>query len=500
MKVFSASQIYEADRQTLYNQNITSFELMERAGKKAFDWLHTYLSGTDKIIHIFCGVGNNGGDGMVIGRFLHIQGYSVKLYIVNYTDKWSEDFRLSHAEFERQTFFKASTINKLSEFPAIGKKEIVIDSIFGIGINRPIVGWLKQLIHHLNQTEAIKIAIDIPSGLFPDKANMDMEAIFKADYTLTFQVPKFTFFLPSTAPFVAKYKTLNIELDEGYLDKAQPLACLIDKQKILEIYKPRPKFSHKGTFGHALIIGGSYGKIGAAVLATEACLRSGAGLVTAFIPRCGYSILQTAVPEAMVFSDKENDYISNIVVEFEPSAVGIGVGMGKNVSTHHAFLSFLKNVKVPLVIDADALNILAENEEALSFLPKNTILTPHPGELRRLIGKWENDDEKIEKTMAFSQKHDVIVVIKGAYTLVVDRKRLFINTSGNPGMATAGSGDVLTGMLTAFLSQGYDYLSATILGVYLHGRAADSAVQKIGHEGIIAGDIIKNIGRSFKEL
>lgn len=272
---------------------------------------------------------------------------------------------------------------------------------------------------------------------------------------------------------------------------------IIDRNIIKNIYKPILNNTHKGLQGHALIIGGSYGKIGSVVLSSKACLKTGAGLVTSFIPKCGYDIMQISIPEVMVITDKEFEFISDIKIDIKPKAIGIGMGMGLTLTTLKCFHTFLTQNTVPLVIDADGINILAKNNDCIPLLVKNTILTPHLKELERLIGPWEFEEEKLVKTIDFCRKHQTIIVIKGAPTIIVTPDYLYQNTTGNQGLATAGSGDTLTGIITSFLAQGYNAEEAAILGVYLHGLTATLATPKTGYESFIASDIIKNIGKAF---
>ncbi|PWB24481.1 NAD(P)H-hydrate dehydratase [Flavobacterium sp. HTF] len=274
----------------------------------------------------------------------------------------------------------------------------------------------------------------------------------------------------------------------------------ITKQEILTFYKPVNPLAHKGIQGHALIIGGSYGKIGAVVLASKACLKTGCGLVTAFVPKCGYQIVQTSIPEVMAATDENENCLTNIVLPVEPEAIGIGPGMGQDKESQKALFNFLKTANKPLVLDADALNILSLNKSWLDLLPENTILTPHPKELERLIGSWESDTEKFENTIAFSEHYKVIIVMKGAPTFIVNQSKIYQNTTGNAALATAGSGDVLTGMITSLLAQGYVPDQAVRLGVYLHGLTADIALPKTGYQSFIASDIIKNLGKAFLSL
>lgn len=500
MKIFSAKQLYEADKVTVEKQHITSEALMERAGTQIFQWLHQRLNGAPVPIRIFCGIGNNGGDGLVVGRMLIEHGYNVIVYVVNCSDKRSKNFLINYDRIKNITKKWPILMKGEADFPEINPEDIIVDAIFGIGLNRCPGGWVKKLIQYLNESNAFKLAIDIPSGLYSNMPLEDTEAVFKANHTLTFQTPKLSFFLPETAPFVSNFDVLEIGLDIEFLQNTEPLAQLIGKLEAQRFYRPRQQFGHKGTYGHALIVAGSYGKIGAAVLATTAAFKIGAGMVTAFVPKCGYPILQTAVPEAMVLTDKEDEYLSEISFDFGPSAIGIGMGIGKNQATVAALKKLFQKKDIPFVIDADALNILSENKSMLKLLPKNSVLTPHPGELKRLIGNWKDDYDKLDKVKEFSEKYEVIVIIKGAYTITVYGDKLYINTTGNPGMGTAGSGDALSGVLTGLLSQGYDPLLASVFGVYLHGRAGDIAAGQLGYEALMAGDVIDNLSEAYIDL
>lgn len=500
MKIFSTKQFYEADAVTVKNQEILPVDLMERAGTQIFNWLHRQMQGAQVPIHIFCGIGNNGGDGLVVGRLLIEHGYNVFVYIANFTDKRSKDFLTNYDRIKHSSKKWPTLMTSEEDFPEIHPDDIIIDGLFGIGLNRPPEGWVKLLIQYLNKSKAFKLAIDIPSGLYSDRATEDFDAVIRANNTLSFQAPKLSFFLPETAQFVPYFEVLNIGLDPDFLYATQPLAQTIGKFEIQQLYIPRSKFTHKNDYGHVLMVGGSYGKLGATLLASKASLRMGAGLVTAFIPKCGYTMFQTALPEAMVETDVEDELISKISSDFEPSVIGIGTGMGTNPKTIQALKDLFSTTKAPFVIDADAINCMALDKELLKLLPENSILTPHPGELKRLIGEWKNDFDKIEKVKKFSNKHKVIVLIKGAFSITIQGNDLFINTSGNPGLATAGSGDVLTGMISGLVSQGYEALFATLVAVYLHGVSGDIYASENGFEGMLASDIIDGIPKAYVAL
>nr|WP_315191848.1 NAD(P)H-hydrate dehydratase [uncultured Flavobacterium sp.] len=278
------------------------------------------------------------------------------------------------------------------------------------------------------------------------------------------------------------------------------LPIYIDHKEILKRYRTIDNHTHKGIQGHVLIIGGSYGKIGAVCLSSKAALKSGCGLVTVYVPKCGYDILQTAIPEVMVLTDDQEKYISEITFDIMPQAIGIGPGLGQEVVTQKAFYNFLEQNSFPLVVDADALNILSRNKEWIFLLPAKTIITPHLKEFERLIGKWTSEEEKINLAKLFSIKYNLIIVMKDAPTRIIDNDKIYENTTGNAALATAGSGDVLTGIITSLLAQSYEPIDAAIIGVYLHGLTADIALPETGYQSFIASDIILNIGKAFLSL
>lgn len=500
MKIFNKEQIYQGDKITSETQKISSTELMERAGIQIFNWLHLRLQGAPVPIHVFCGIGNNGGDGLVVARHLITHGYSVKTYIINCSDKRSKDFLINYDRIKETTKKWPDMLNCKADFPVIGSDDIIIDAVFGIGLNRPPNDWVKGLFQHFKASKAYTLSIDMPSGLYTDAVPDDENGVVYANYTLSFASPKMVFFLPETAKYTQQWEILDIGLDPNYFNTTQTDAEWIGKPEMLQVYQPRDTFSHKGTFGHSVLVGGSYGKIGAVVLSSRAALSSGSGLVTAYIPKCGYQILPSSFPEAMVITDKEEELISDIQFDIQPTAIGIGMGMGTDTNTIAAFKAFLKNNSRPLVIDADGINMIAKDKALLKLVPKETILTPHPKELERLIGTWKDDFDKLKKTKAFSKKHNLIIVVKGANTITIYHDKLCVNSTGNPGLATGGTGDVLTGIITGLLSQGYRPLDAAVFGVYLHGKSADIAVDDHGYQGMIASHVIEYLGKAFIDL
>ena len=506
MKILSSQQIYKADQATIKNLNISSIDLMEQAAEVCSDWIKHFLSESDNTIHIFCGIGNNGGDGLVIARKLLKLGFKVKTYIVNFSNKKSDDFLINYDRL-MELNHKPIDLTKDHYTFEISKSEFIIDTIFGIGLTRSPQGFVKEIIQNMNNSQAKIIAIDFPSGLpalnigdSTIEATIDKEAIIKANVTLTFQNPKLAFLLPDNEKFYRDWRLLNIGLDQDFIKSVETNYFLIKKNDIKKIYRSRSKFSHKGTFGHSLLIGGSFGKIGAVVLASKAALKIGSGLVSAYVPKCGYQIIQTVIPEVMTEVDDEKE-LQFFNFKTDPSVIGIGMGLGTSSKTTEGFIKFINSNKMPLVIDADGLNILSKNKEHLNILPKQTVLTPHPKEFERMVGKWKNDYDKLEKLLNFSIKYNCIVVLKGANTVIAYQKKLYFNSTGNPALATGGSGDVLTGIITGLIAQGYKPLEATKLGVFIHGKTADIAIKdNYTMETFTASDIFGFIAEAIKNI
>ena len=500
MKVFSAAQIKALDLATIRQEPISSTDLMERAANVCFRWLYEIFFDTKKPVFIFCGMGNNGGDGLVISRLFLEKGYSVVTYLCPYSNTPSEDFSIN---LNRLRASNNVTIHYLKEgvpFPSIPPAALLIDAIFGSGLNRPVTGYWGKLIQHLNQLEeVIKVAIDLPSGLFADQTTSGIA--FKADYTFSFEAPKLAFFPPENNPYVGKWVIGKIGLDE--VTKAQmPVDYYYVSEEFLQGWiKPRNKYDHKGTFGHALLIAGSYGKIGAAVLAARACLRIGTGLLTTHLPNCGYSIMQTAVPEAMVQTDQAVAHVSQIELEKSYQSIGIGCGLGQAADTLIALEHLLDQIQQPIVLDADALNLIAHQPKLFQKIPPKSILTPHPKEFERLFGKTANHFDRLNLQRERAKSLQLIIVLKGAHTsIALPDGSCYFNSTGNPGMATAGSGDVLTGVITGLLAQGYSSEKSTLLGIYLHGLAGDFAAQALGQSFMLASDIIHQLGNAFRTL
>lgn len=499
MKILSKEQVYEADKFTIEKQQISSDLLMERAAEGIFNWMHQRLQGNPIGIHVFCGIGNNGGDGLALARMLREHNYEVTVYVVNYSDKRAKDFLLNLDRLKERKLWP-EFLDKNHHTVSINGDDIIVDAIFGIGLNRPPSEWVGNLIQFINKSGAFVLSVDIPSGLSMDRAPKFPNRVIQANYVLSFQTPKLPFLLPDTGIYINQWELLDIGLDPEYLANVEAGYQFIGKLEVLPFYRPRLKFSHKGNYGHTAVVGGSYGKIGAIQLAVGACLATGSGLVTAYVPRCGYIPIQTAIPEAMVLTDEENESITAIKLPFSPSSVAIGMGMGTDDDTAEAIDDFLDSNKAPLVIDADGLNILAKKPKLLQKIPAQSVLTPHPKELKRLVGTWEDDFDKLERAKEFSKKYECVLLIKGAHTAVIYKDKGYFNATGNPGMATAGSGDALAGVIAALVAQGYPPLQAAIFGVYLHGLAGDIGSTKHGYEALTASGITENIGQAFLAL
>ena len=498
MKIYRCDQIKHIDEYTIASEPVPSIDLMERAASKLFEW-YTGKFERSRRIMIFAGPGNNGGDGLALARMLEQNRYETGVFFVHFSENTTADWQINRKRLERETGVPFTVIKESDEFPLVNHDDVIVDAIFGSGITRPPQGLASDIIGLINDSPATIVSIDIPSGLFGEvNEHIRTHNVITADYTLSFQFPKLAFMFPEIAKYAGEWSVLPVGLDFSTMDT--PYA-LLERKIIARLLKNRSKFDHKGNFGHGLLIGGSYGKMGAVVLGAKAALRTGAGLITCHIPSSGNVIMQTAVPEAMIINDHSGNIVSQIGDISGFDAIGVGPGMGTDVLTCATLSEFLKNYTKPLVVDADALNILSLNKEWINLIPAGTILTPHPKEFERLAGKTADSFARLQKQIEFSANHNCIVVLKGAHTSVSEPDgRVWFNSTGNPGMATAGSGDVLTGMILSLLAQGYDPADAAITGVWLHGLAGDIAAGRSGYEAMIASDIISEIGPAFKRL
>ena len=498
MKIFRSDQIRQIDANTIRNEPVSSTDLMERAAHKLFEWYSDRFDRSHRV-KIFAGPGNNGGDGLALARMLFHDRYETEVYYIHFSESQSDDWKVNRKRLEKETSVPFAIIRHSDEFPLIGGDDLIIDAILGSGITRPADSLAAQIIDLINKSPATVVSVDIPSGLFGEiNENPGSDKIIMADYTLSFQFPKLAFMFPEIDKYAGEWTVLPIGLDISEMTTPYNLS---EGSLVAPLLKKRSRFDHKGIFGHGLLIGGSYGRMGAVVLGARAALRTGAGLVTCHIPFSGNTILQSAVPEAMCIQDESENFISGIGKIDRFDAVAAGPGMGTEPVSQQALLGLLKDCRKPLVLDADALNILSLNKEALSLIPPATIITPHPGEFERLAGKCTNSYDKLQRQIEFSMGHNCIVVLKGAHTSITTPKgEVWFNSTGNPGMATAGSGDVLTGMILSLLAQGYEPFNAALTGVFLHGLAGDIASEEKGFESLIASDIINETGAAFRKL
>ena len=495
MKILSAQQKREADKFIITNEPISSIDLMERASQACVNWIQKNCSVESKF-QVFCGTGNNGGDGLVIARLLSAENYKVEVSIIRFSENETKDFAVNLNRLEK---LPIKIIDSLVS-DKIDAKEgyILIDALLGSGLNKPLDGNLKHRVQELNSLENFIISIDVPSGLFIDSINKNEQLSIEADVSLTFQTPPLSFFTIENAGRVGDWKLLDIGLDAGFIEDSDAVYNYIESQEIAEILQPRQKHNYKGSFGHALLVAGSKTKGGAAILSAKAAMRSGLGLLTMGIPDSLLNAMQVSCPEAMsiVLGKEEITSVPTIDVY---ASIGIGPGIGVGKSSTNFLKTLIQDSKVPLLLDADALNILSENKTWLSFIPQNSIFTPHIGEFKRLILNSDDSFDRLEAQIEFSKKFECIVILKGPNSQVsLPDGRVYFNSTGNPGMATAGSGDVLSGLITGLLGRRYHPMYAAILGVYLHGLAGDIAAEKFGEEAMNSGDIIDEISSTFQ--
>ncbi len=501
MKIFTSEAVRAIDNFTIENEPVVSIDLMERAASALTSWFVRRFKTNQQII-VFAGPGNNGGDALAMARLLADRQYTVKCYLITDGKNLSANCQVNMDRLKEQGLVDMKNIANLHDFPELKNDQLVIDGIFGSGLTRQVDGKFAEAIRLINKSKTTIVSIDIPSGLFgEDNTENSPDCIIQADYTSTFQFPFLSFFFRENAMYTGEWKVLDIKLNKDIVANTKTDYSIINNRDVCSLVPVRERFSHKGTFGHALVIAGKYGMMGAALLTGKSALRGGAGLVTIHIPKSGYEIVQTAIPEAIVSIDQSEILFSKPPDLSKFNAVAIGPGLGTKPNCRRGLTELLENCKVAMVLDADALNLIAEDQEMLKMLPENTILTPHPTEFDRLAGKSPDAYSRHIRQKAFSKRYKVIVVLKGAYTGISFPDGTYkFNVNGNPGMATGGSGDVLTGIIVSLLARGLKPGSAAIAGVFLHGLAGDLAAGKMDQEAMNAGDIIDQMGEAFKVL
>ena len=501
IKIFPTIQLKELDAYTIENEPVSSIDLMERASRALARAMSERWS-AETPFTVFAGPGNNGGDALAVSRLLAERGCRVEVYLFNTKGTLSPDCETNKERLAGVAGIDFHEITTQFVPPVLTAEHVVVDGLFGSGLNKPLSGGFAAVVKYINTSPATVVAIDVPSGLMGEDNTYNIQAnIIRADLTLSLQLPKLAFLFAENAPFVGEWQLLDIGLSEEAIEEKETDFALTEHEDVASMLKPRGKFAHKGNFGRALLIAGSQGMAGASVLAARACLRSGVGLLTVHIPFCNNFIVETSVPEAMTEIDINDVRFSCATDTDDYQAVGIGPGLGKAGDTEAALLEQIESCQTPMVVDADALNLLGEHRSYIGRLPKGSILTPHPKELERLVGKCQNSYERLTKARELARSAGVHILLKGAYSVIIAPSgKCWFNPTGNPGMATGGSGDVLTGVVLALLAQGYDAETAARMAAYVHGLAGDIACKKHGVMGMTAGDIVTCLPPAWRML
>lgn len=510
MKLFTVENIARLDQLTMRYEPISEIDLMERAAQACTAAIMDRY-GKDRTFIVIAGRGNNGGDGLAIARQLSWQGCKVEAFVCEQPDRLKPS-TLENFHRARQTpglrLVQMLSLSMLEQAMRQSQDIVVIDAMYGTGLVHPVAGMSEQIVHLINGSGHPVVSIDVPSGMLEyvetgntEEFGADIPCVI-ADWVLTLHAPKLSLLMPQNGDKYGKFDTIDIGIHPGALVEVDSPYEFVEGSSLRWMLKERALFSHKGTYGHGLLIAGSYGMMGAAILASRAAMRSGIGLLTAHVPRQGVVPMQTAVPEATLSVDFSEHTVNGQPVSIEKySAVAIGCGLGRNMETYVALKEVVQNYNKPVVLDADALFALSRFPESFALVPKYSIITPHVLEFQRIVGEWRTDDERLRLQRDLARDHHIIVVLKGAFTTIaMPDGSIYFNSTGNPGMATAGSGDVLTGILLGLLCQGYSPGSAAILGVYLHGLAGDLAARDLGQESMVASDIIEHIGEAYRTL
>lgn len=499
MKIFSAAQIKACDAYTIHATGITSIELVERAAAACAAYIIQHYPPDTPFVFL-CGMGNNGADGLALARLLLEQGYGVKIFVLQHRADVTPENKLNLNKILRINAALVEYVEPDTFLADLLPQVVIIDAILGTGLSHAVENWLADFFAHINHLPNRKIAIDLPSGMPADSMLTGDAAMIAVSETLSFQLMKRCFLHPESAMYCGDVHLLDIGLHPAFIEGTHTHYQTIEAPVAASFIKRKERFSYKNQQGHAYIIGGSKGKGGAALLATKAALRSGVGLVTGIVPQQCYMAIQVAAPEAMCAVSGEN-YISEIANYDAATAIGIGTGMGTAAETMEAFSRFVTSCTKPVVFDADALNLLAMHPELMNKIPGHSILTPHVGECDRLFGKSANSMQRVEHIRMQAMRYKVCIVLKGHYTVIATPDGdCYYNTSGNAGMAKGGSGDVLTGILTGLLAQGYETGKAALLGVYLHGLSGDIAAESLGAQAMNAGDLVHYLSAAWQKL
>lgn len=502
MKIFTSSQIHELDKYTIDSEPISSIDLMERAAKALTQAIADQWDNHTPVV-VFAGPGNNGGDALAVARMLTERQYKVSAYLFNTNGHLSPDCQINRDRLRKRPVKNFVEVTSEFDPPVLTSEILVVDGLFGSGLNKPLAGGYAAVVKYINSSNAQIVSIDVPSGMMTEDNTYNVKAnIIRADVTLTLGSKKLCMMMADLQPLLGRVSVLDIGLSREFIEKTEAQYSIVEASDIRRLFIPRDEFAHKGSMGHALMVAGSYGMSGAAILATRACLRSGVGKVTIHTPKRNYDIMQISVPEAILQMDKEETVFSQPCNSDDYDAIGIGPGIGTNENTAIAVIGQIRSNVTPMVVDADALNVLASHRAWMQQLPEGLILTPHPKELDRLVGTSSSDDfERLTRARELAQQLHAYIILKGHYSaLCMPNGHITFNSTGNAGMATAGSGDVLTGIITALLARGYERDQAALMGMYLHGLAGDLAANDIGMESLVASDIIKYLPRAFQSL
>jgi hydroxyethylthiazole kinase-like uncharacterized protein yjeF len=498
LPLLTAQQIREADAHTIANEPISSVNLMERASKAFVGWFINHFPDKHLTISVYCATGNNGGDGLAIARMLYDHKYfNIDVKIARFSEKSSADFNTNLARIMHMGL-DLRELKPEGVFPT-EKSEIIIDALLGSGLNKPLDGEYKRLADFINEANRTVVAVDVPTGFFTD-GEMDKDAtVIKADLVITFQQPKINFLLPESAPHIKCWEVVSIGLDEDFIQWLKSPYQFVTDKDIKQLLKPRQHFSNKGTYGHGLIIAGQPETMGAALLSSAGCVYAGAGLTTACVPESGLTALNTCLPEVMAIVRKGGDLPE---VEWDKfTAIAIGPGLGKDKATVALLTEVFNNFKNPVVIDADALNVLAANPELWKKVPAGSILTPHMKEFDRLFGKHTNWWQRLLKSLEMAKQHNINIVLKNDYTMVATPEgKVYFNSTSNPAMATGGMGDVLTGVITSLLAQKYTPQEACIIAVYIHGKAGDELALPNRMNVVLPGMLSKQLPITMAKL
>ena len=501
MKILASSQLKELDKYTIEHEPIASIDLMERAAHALTDAIVRRWDSSYEVV-VFAGPGNNGGDALAVARMLSQKKYHVEVFLFNTKGSLSEECQTNLNRLKTCGSIYFTEISTQFDPPTLTEKHLVVDGLFGSGLNKPLSGGFAAVVKYINASRAQVVAIDTPSGLMSEDNTYNVrQHIVRAHATLSIQLPKLSFLFPENEDIVGEWEILDIGLKQTFIDTAPSLYSILEETDIRPLIRPRKRFAHKGTFGHGLLIAGSYGMAGASILAAKACLKSGVGLLTVHVPIHNHDLLQTTVPEAIVHTDIQERYFAQPIHRNRYSALAIGPGLGQEEDTALAMMEQIQGSTLPMVLDADAINILSTHRNWLNRLPKRCILTPHLGELERLIGKCMDTYERLTKVKELAAYLQSYIIVKGAWTCIVTPEGNFhFNPTGNPGMATGGSGDVLTGILLGLLTQGYSREEACKLGVYIHGLAGDIAAEEKTEMGMTASDIVEALPAAWKKM